>query len=111
MKKQDSYYVGINESTRIRKDLLLCSKSVIDVLKRISLFKELKQRKIEKLQELRQVTDSLIVLNKKIRSKLPEKPEIPKEVKKRVKEEKISYDVAYLEEELEKIENRLKDLE
>lgn len=111
MKKQDSYYVGINESTKIRKDLLLCSKSVIDVLKKISLFKELKQRKLEKVMELRHITDSLIVLNKKIRSKLPEKPEIPKEIKKRVKDENVSYDVAYLEEELEKIERRLKNLE
>ncbi len=111
MKKQETYYVGIEDSTRMRKDLLLCSKSVIDVLKRIDLLKELKTRKRERILELKQITDSLVVLNKKIRSKLPEQPTQSKEVKKKVKEEKINYDVAFLEEELKKIENRLKDLE
>lgn len=114
------FFVGIRDPIELRKELLTSSKNLIDSLKRYEAFKDVKEEKLQHVMELKHVFDELLVLNKKLRNKMPHIPikaappilretrEMP--VKGRsIKLSKGKIDV--LEEELAKIEERLGSLE
>ena len=112
-------FVGIRDPVELRRDLLESSKSIIDSLKRYESYTSVKEEKLGYILQLKRVFDELIVLNKKLRSKLPKMPVKPapvllsrelEEVKRLPrKEHKSKIDV--LEEELSKVESRLAGLE
>lgn len=109
------FYVGIKDPVELRKELLTSSKDIIDSLKRYENYKDLKEKKTEHITELKHVVDELLVLNKKLRGKMPKVPGKMPEIKEdrtpkaRPSRAKTKLDV--LEEELSKIEKRLGSLE
>jgi len=114
------FFVGIKDPTEIRKELLTSSKNLIDSLRRYEKYKILRETKTANIIELKRVFDELLILNKKLRGKLPKIPikspnigEVKleqKAVKKAVKQlPQNKLDV--LEAELSKIEERLGNLD
>jgi len=109
------YYVGITDAADMRRELLTSSKNVLDGLKRYERYKNIRQDKLGYIMELKRVFDELLVLNKKLRGKLPKtvgKPPAPKtETRKTKKKEAPRSQLSQLEDELSKIEERLSSLE
>jgi len=112
------FFVGIRDPIELRKELLTSSKNLIDSLRRYEAYKDVKEEKLLHVMELKHVFDELLVLNKKLRNKLPHIPlkaappilrEMPTAKGKSIKLSKGKIDV--LEEELAKIEERLGSLE
>ena len=116
--EDELFFVGIRDPIELRKELLTSSKNLIDSLKRYEAYKDVKEEKLLHIMELKRVFDELLVLNKKLRNKLPHIPvkaaptltrEMPAQKGKPMKMVKGKIDV--LEEELAKIEERLGSLE
>ncbi|PIN75841.1 hypothetical protein COV18_01520 [Candidatus Woesearchaeota archaeon CG10_big_fil_rev_8_21_14_0_10_37_12] len=116
----DVFYVGINESTELRRELLTNSKKLLISLKQYEKYSRISEEKIQKIRDLKHVYDELTVLNKKIRGKLPNVPVKTPEQSKQFtvsskqsepikREPKTKIDV--LEDELDKIESKLQGLE
>lgn len=109
------FYVGIPDNVEIRKELLTSSKNLLDGLKRYERYKNIKEQKVAYIVELKRVFDELLVLNRKLRTKLPKTVGTPPpaELKtskhKKPKAKKSHLDA--LEDELSKIEERLESLE
>ena len=123
--EQDLLFVEIKEPSATRRDVLMATKDVLDALKRYEEYKATKAEKMRTLGELKHVVDELLVLNRKLRSKMPKAPiKIPELRVEGVRERegkiitgpspivarpKSKLDI--LQEELEKIESRLGALE
>lgn len=112
--KDDLYFVGIPDATELRKELLTSSKTIITILKRQDHYAAIKAKKQHAISDLKRAFDELMVMNKKLRNKLPEKavkmPKKKKEerpAKKAIPKSKLDK----LEHELAKIEERLGSLE
>jgi len=114
------FFVGIRDPVEIRKELLTSSKNIIDSLRRYEKYKIIRETKTKHIVELKRVFDELLVLNKKLRGKLPKIPikapqigEVKleqKTIKKAIKDiPKSKLDI--LEQELSKIEERLGSLD
>lgn len=110
----DVFYVGVQSPVELRRACLLSSKALLDILKRYEDASLLRQEKAESIAELKHLFDEIIVLNRKLRSKLPkvavpsEKPAPVEVPKKNVVKTKTHMDL--LEDELSKIEERLEAL-
>jgi hypothetical protein len=113
------FFVGIRDPIELRKELLTSSKNLIDSLRRYEAYKGIKEEKLRHIMELKRVFDELLVMNKKLRNKMPHipvkaAPTLARETReppkgKTMKMSKSKIDV--LEEELAKIEERLGGLE
>jgi len=122
MKRQDTglLFVELKEPSATRRDVLMSTKGVLDILKRYEEYRVVSAEKTRTLAELKQVVDSLQSLNRRLRSKMPKLPvQIPRIA--REEEGKIITGSApgtarpkskldILQEELEKIESRLSAL-
>jgi len=128
---QNLLFVEIKDPSATRRDVLLSTKDVLDALKRYEEYKATKAEKQKTLDQLKKVVDDLLVLNRKLRSKMPKAPvkipdltlrtrQEPRSARER--EEKIitgptpiaarpKSKLDVLQEELEKIESRLGALE
>jgi hypothetical protein len=126
MKKSDNdlLFVELREPSATRRDVLMSTKDVLDVLRRYEEYRMISAEKQAVLAELKRVVDSLQSLNRKLRSKMPKAPAAMPEVREVVRERedesitgprpevarpKSKLDI--LQEELEKIESRLGSLE
>ena len=113
--ESELFFVGIRDPIELRKELLTGSKDIIDSLKRYEQYKDLKEEKLHHIMELKRVFDELLVLNKKLRTKLPRTPikvPIPRETRGKARTTKITpAKIDVLEQELSKIEERLGSLE
>jgi hypothetical protein len=116
---KQTFFVGIKDPVRARRDLLTSSKGILDSLKKYDDFASARDEKQKYIVELKRVIDELIVLDKKVRGHLPATPlkvsglEKPK-IKKGKKEEAIPLarsKLDLLEQELSKVESRLNALE
>lgn len=116
--KKDPVYIGIDNPLALRKDILTCSRDIIHSLRKYEDIKELRVAKIEYLYQFKKVMEELVILNSKLKKVLPsapkrKKPKIEQIVqgKKKnhiVKKERSKLNV--LEDELGKIEDKLKRL-
>ncbi len=70
-KSEESFFVGIRDSSELRKDILTTSKQVIVSLKRYENFKLLRSEKVKLMFELRKTLKELDFLNQKLRKALP----------------------------------------
>lgn len=122
---EELFYVGIPDATGVRKELLTSSKNLLDSLKKYDLYQRVKMDKVRVIADLKRVFDELLLLNKKLRSKMPKVPvKVPdvglpgreeppsrelrtRELSKPVSKSKLDI----LEEELAKIESRLGSLD
>ena len=128
--KDEIFYVGIRDQVELRKNLLQSSKDILDSLRRYEQYKLIKEEKLQYILALKNVFDELLVLNRRLRSKLPKSvsaaPELPGKVaveeelgeaeapiKKVVRElpSRVKSKLDILEEELAKVERRLTSLE
>lgn len=119
MKTKEPLYVGIAEPNELRKEILFSSKKIITLLKRKEEFAKLRQEKASYIAKLKELFDSMIVLNRKLRrympkENLPRTPVFEKEQFEPPKKEeapapKNTLDI--LEEQLAKIEEKLSMLE
>ena len=117
--ENELFFVGIRDPIELRKELLTSSKNLIDSLRRYEAYKDVKEEKLQNIMDLKRVFDELLVLNKKLRNKLPQIPikatptlsretrEMPKGKPAKLARNKIDV----LEDELAKIEERLGSLE
>ncbi len=116
--EENLFYVGIQDPVELRKELLLSSKNLIDSLKRYESYQSVRSEKLQFVLELKHVFDELLVLNKKLRAKLPKVPvkqpalkrELPKPKKTEMKGASRSK-LQLLEDELAQVEKRLGSLE
>ncbi|MEM2915799.1 MAG: hypothetical protein QXT19_00345 [Candidatus Woesearchaeota archaeon] len=124
MKKKDEslLFVAIREPSSTRRDVLMATKDVLDVLKRYEEYRAISAEKQKVLAELNQVVGSLRSLNNRLRAKMPKAPISPQISVAREKEDEFITGPApgmarpkskldILQEELEKIEKRLSALE
>jgi len=119
------FFVGIKDHLDIRRELLTSSKGLIDAMKRYEKYKMMKEEKLLYILELKRVFDELLLLNKKLRGKLPKVPikipNVPMQTADedvRVEKQKLEKPLArerskldVLEEELAKVEQRLSSLD
>ena len=118
---EELFFVGIRDPIELRKELLTSSKNLIDGLRRYESYKGIKEEKLQYVLELKRVFDELLVLNRKLRGKLPKIPvKVAPTVTREEKPEKMPKGRAIkltkgkidvLEQELAKIEERLGSLE
>jgi hypothetical protein len=117
--EDELFFVGIRDPIELRKELLTSSKNLIDSLRRYEAYKDVKEEKLQNIMGLKRVFDELLVLNKKLRNKLPQipikaSPTIMREERASVKGKPIKMSrnkIDVLEDELAKIEERLGSLE
>ena len=121
--EDELFFVGIRDPIEMRKELLTSSKNLIDSLKRYEAYKSVKDEKQQHILELKHVFDELMVLNRKLRGKLPRTPLKAPSITRETKEEKpkgravktaskqAASKIDVLEEELARIEERLGGLE
>jgi len=128
-KDKDIFYVGVKSPDDFRKDLLEGTKSIIHLLQRYERFKKVRIEKIEEILKLREIVSELNLLNKKLKSSLPQTKlrnlpkinvpdygdeKIPRHDKKSAKEtlNKMKVEqVARSKSELEKLEDELDFIE
>ena len=113
--EQDVFYVGVSDPAGLRRDCLMGGKALLDILKRYEVSKDLRENKLEYIHELKRVFDEILVLNRKLRTKLPKVPEAPlveqkAAPKKLPKKAPVRTHMDILEDELAKIEERLEAL-
>ena len=123
----DNFFVGVKDSTAIRKDLLLVMRDSLELLKQEQLLKDIKAEKLAAAEELKKELDTLAKLSRKLRAKLPKvalkKQRVvastKKEAGKTASEQKAVSKVErkigksklqLLEEELAAVEQKLKDI-
>jgi septal ring factor EnvC (AmiA/AmiB activator) len=128
MKKteNDLLFVELKEPSSTRRDILMSTKDVLDVLRRYEEYRAISTAKQEALAELNQVVSSIQSLNRKIKAKMPKAPVSMPKIHEFVREReekdesitgpqpemarpKSKLDI--LQEELQKIESRLSSLE
>lgn len=125
MAEKDVFYVGVHNPEEVRKDVLVSIKGVITSLKRYEQFRMLREEKTHTILELRKMLGEIATLNRKLKSAMPktgmklnvpvpreapvEKAPVKKETPKPKAPSKSKLDV--LEDELSKIESRLRSLE
>lgn len=115
------FFVGIKNHVDVRKELLTSSKSVLDMLRRHEQYAAIKEEKQHLTSELKRVFDELLILNKKLKTKMPkvsskspalrfasEKPKPSRKHRKRDEYTPTKLDL--LEQELAKVERRLSAL-
>lgn len=116
MEDQDMFFVGIEDPVSVRRELLTCSKTLIDGLKRYEAYAAWNQEKLELVDSLKRVFDEVLVLNKKFRSKMPKvavpepKPVFQQKVSLKPVKPKPRSHMDLLEDELTNIERRLESL-
>ncbi len=127
MKKNEPslLFVELREPSATRRDVLMSTKDVIDILRRYEEYRATSAEKMRALSDLKRVVDELQSLNRKLRNKMPKLPAAPniREFAREREETdefitgpqpsvarpKSKLDI--LQEELEKIESRLGSLE
>lgn len=73
MKQADQglLFVEIKEPSATRRDVLMSTKDVLDALKRYEEYKTVKAEKQKAVEQLKKTVDDLLVLNRKLRSRMP----------------------------------------
>ena len=115
MTEQQFFYVGISSPEDIRRELLQSSKLLINLMRRTEVFNEIKQLKLAYSTELNKTMDELQSIQRKLRSKMPRLPTQPsvevvhEREQTTEKEEHIKSQIEQLEDELARIEERLRE--
>ncbi len=120
--EDELFYVGINEPSEIRKNLLLSSKTILTSLKKYEQIKNLRKQKAEYIIQLSSNMREITTLMNKLKSNLPnakirhldikptkQEPEQKKseEPKKMVK---FASEIEKLEREIAMVEQKLKNI-
>jgi len=117
---EKTVYVGIRNKSEIRRELLESSKDIVGVLKNYDKLNAVREEKIEKIMELKNILAELKQINGLLKDQFPsekiseKKPVLKKSyarkaerLKPRPAAKKPSSEIKKLEEELGEIEERL----
>ena len=74
---KENFFVGVSSPKEIRRELLISSKQTVEALVAYEKYKDVREQKLNLLNELKKSMDSLVFLNKKLRSHLPRMKEVP----------------------------------
>jgi uncharacterized membrane protein YkoI len=67
----DVFYVGVTEPIEIRRNILECSKDIIQYLQRFEKFKQVRLEKEEEIRKLKETTHDIRVMVRKLKAALP----------------------------------------
>lgn len=122
MTEEKTFYVGIGNKHEVRRELLECSKSIVGVLKNYEKVNAIREEKVEKIIELKNVLAEIRQMSSVLREGFPAQASVKMaHTKKHIKKEKVPVqrvivkkvypkpgnEIKKLEEELSEIEDRL----
>lgn len=125
VKEDDVFFVGIEDPVELRRSILESSKDLLQYLQRFENFKEVRIEKQEQLLKLRDTTDEIAKLVRKLKSALPkthlrakplkpeaeEKEEIPEQKKIVIKKKAAEKEARKKPFEAKPLEKPMTDLE
>ena len=119
MAEGNPLYAGIPNPTLVRREILLGTKDILGVLKSYERVSVIREQKLALIQDLKQTTQEIIVLNRRFKTALPKAPIKATPAKSAGKESHHAVAVVetepdqidLLEAELAKIEAELKGLQ
>jgi|TARA_B100002003_G_scaffold250772_1_gene291476 protein subunit release factor A len=122
MSEEKTFFVGIEDPSNKRRDILECSKGVVRILKTYDSINDIRKEKIEKIAELKKIMTEIKRLNNILKEHLPTEkirssPSPTKKIKKSSpkKEAKITKkpdkNIKKLESELSEIESKLSSMD
>ncbi len=118
-KEENALFVGISEGNELRRDVLECSKGILEALKEYERFKGLREEKIKLISQfksdikgLSKLINSLGICLPRVKDVGIKKVDVKVEKPKMMKGEKPQgkTEIESLEEELADIENKLNSL-
>ena len=103
--QKELFYIGLQQPSEFRKEVLQCSKDVITALKRYENIKEIRREKAETLIKVKSLFDHLTSLSNRLKQLLP-KTKLPEEKREREPVPEIERPTT-----LDKLEKQLEELE
>ncbi|MBD3319268.1 hypothetical protein GF342_05155 [Candidatus Woesearchaeota archaeon] len=67
----EDFFVGVRNPKDVRRELVTSSRSLVEALIKYEKYKGLREQKLQTLEELKSTMDELVVLNRKLRGRLP----------------------------------------
>ncbi len=122
MKEEANFFVCVEDPVSMRRSFLLSSKNILDTLKNFESTSEVREEKFSLVHELKGVFHDILKLDRKLKSALPkmkgssdvfeskQQEPVKKVVKKHVKKSHLKTKLDVLEDELSKVESRLRSL-
>lgn len=111
-KETSDFYVNVREPQTLRRELLLASKSALDILRRLELLQSIREDRRKLQSQLHTVFSELIVLNKNLRAVLPKSiPVVPQSVVVQKPPEEEHVEVPRERSRLQRLESELADIE
>lgn len=111
-KEQQTIFVSVKNPVEIQRELLVSSKRIIETVKEMKNYHKVQEQKAQKFEELSKTLRKISTLSKKLKGTLPTLPGVKIEVEhehvKEQKEHKKNLD--FLEEEINRIEKKLREL-
>ena len=84
-KKEESFFVGIEDSAEVRREVLEASRRVVEIMQRYERFKTTRKKKMDEIEKLKNVLFDIDKLNTKLKSVLPKTSiRIPHRIEKKV---------------------------
>ena len=116
-KEEGNFFVGIEDSTDIKRDVLEATRGVVEIMQKYEKFKEARTKKMNEIEKLKKTISDINKLNTRLKSVLPKTPlRIPHGIETK-KEEKVTKPVEEskhfesLDKDLKEIEDKLSKLE
>lgn len=110
---EDSLYIGLEEPTEFRREILLCMKDMINSLRLHEQYKQLRAKKHEQYVEVRQRLQELNILNNKLKRLFPKiklKTALKKAPSPQLIKQKTPSKLELLEKQLDMIESQISSL-
>lgn len=112
-KEENLLFVGISGGNELRRDVLECSKGILETLKEHEKFKSLREEKIKLVRKFKDDVKGISRLISSLRGYLPKVKEvgIKKPVVKEERTKAVKVDVPKERNEIEKLEKELSEIE
>ena len=106
---EENFYVGVEDSADLRKDVLEASKRVRGIMQRYEKLKEIMAKKILEIENLKKIISEMSRLNTKLQSAMPKtRVRIPKSpTKGKVVREEGADQLESLDKDLRDVEDKL----
>ncbi len=116
---EKTFYVGLDNPSGLRRQILSCSKDIVSVLKNYDKINSIRKAKIEKIIELQKIISEIKKLNSILKERLPSEkvraksPKAKKDIikKKVIKNIQVRNVVKSQDSEISKLEGELSEIE
>lgn len=85
MADENLFYVGVKNPAELRRNLLEASKDVLELMRRYDYIMELKQKRLQKMNQLKDISRDITKLCNKLKLTLPSVDTVAKESEKRIR--------------------------